>query len=371
MSRALVLLAAAVAAAIGAVVLLREPGAGSARAGVAGALAPDGTTPAPRTEVGELASARLEAVPVGQGGGAAGRGTATPVAVAPIEGTSSLTVRAVDGATGTAVAAYFVRAMPGAVFAQGRAGEALLEGLAPGPTTLEVQGPEHEAVVHTLELPSDRPLILRLPQRPGLRGAVRFADARPAPDVVLRLVSQAAAATESVNPLPPDAVNQTPTPPGDGAEATLAKTDADGRYRFAPLAPGRYRVTVEHLGRVVAEVGPFDVRAGLVEVPDVRLEAGGRLELEVMDGLGRARTEALVVLVTPEGAALRRYTDHEGKLTLEPLPSGRYTVVLPAQAGLPEQRRELELSGGLHRESLRAEGAAVPARPPAPDGGNR
>lgn len=274
-------------------------------------------------------------------------------------GAIALTVEAVDGSTGRAIAAFFVTALPAAVHAQGRAGVAELTGLAAGSITLEAQGPEHEAVSHTVSLPRAGPVILRLPQRTGARGVVRFADARPAADVVLRL--EATPTSSASGPAPEIA---RPAGPRDVAQPTLAKTDADGHYRFAPLAPGEYSFVVEHMGRRVSTLGPVQVTSGMLDLPEVRLEAGGRLEVEALDQSGLPRKEVLVVLIPADAPALRRYTTADGRLILEPLPPGNYTLVVPAQDTHAEVRKTVELRLGLHRETLRAEPQAAASGAP-------
>ncbi|MEZ6014903.1 MAG: carboxypeptidase-like regulatory domain-containing protein [Planctomycetota bacterium] len=271
--------------------------------------------------------------------------------VEPSEGSATaLEVRAIEAKTRRPVEAFFVTVLPAGVSAQGRGGVALVSGALVGALSIEVQGPEHEAVVRALEPPYGPSVTVELPQRTGVRGIVRFADARPAPDIALRLTPVLAEGADG----PQAQVDPSVSAP-KATFPTLAKSGPDGRYRFAPLPPGRYVVSAEHLGRTVATLAEVEVRAGLTELPDVRLEAGARLEIEALDAGSQPRAEALVVVMPADGAAVRRYTDRDGKVVLEPLPLGRYTIVVPAQAGIPEARKELELLGGLLRETFRAD----------------
>jgi len=275
-----------------------------------------------------------------------------PVAAGPA---AELTLEVVDDVTGRPVPAFFATVLPQGLHVQGREGAARFAGLPAGTVTIQVQGPEHEPAVASADLPSDRPVQVRLAQRTGLRGVVRFADARPASDVVLRLEPTGAAPTGAAPTATPSAAPGATRTPREAAAATQAKTDTDGRYRFTPLPPGRYSVIAEHLGRAFPPLGPVEVTAGMTDLPELRLDAGARLEIEVTDTGGLPRGEVLVVIVPAEGATLRRYSASDGKLSLEPLVPGRYTVTLPAQGGQAEQRRELELTVGLHRESFRAD----------------
>lgn len=268
------------------------------------------------------------------------RTAATPVA--PPRAEAELTLDVVDASTGRPVAAFFATVLPAGQHAQGRDGVARFTGLSAGTFTLQVQGPEHEATLAMAELPAAGPVQVRLTQRPGLRGIVRFADARPAPDVVLRLELSGAA--------PPSAPAASAT--AEVASTTQAKSDADGRYRFAPLAPGLYTVVGEHLGRTLTPLGPVEVTTGMTDLPELRLEAGARLEIEVTDTGGAPAGNILIVVVPGTGTALRRYSASDGKLILEPLVPGPYVVTLPVQGIQAEQRRELKLSVGLHRETF-------------------
>jgi hypothetical protein len=277
-------------------------------------------------------------------------------AASPPRATTDLTLEVLDAVTGRPVPAFFATVLPAGLHAQGRDGVARFPELWPGTLTMQVQGPEHEAAVASAELPAAEPVVVRLTQRTGMRGVVRFADARPAPDVTLRLEVAAAAASGAPRGF------GTPSPaPREEAHATLAKTDADGRYRFAPVPSGRYAITLEHLGHTLPPLGPYEVTSGMTDVPEVRLDAGARLEIEVTDSGGLPGANVLIVVVPATGSALRRYSASDGKLILEPLVPGRYIVTLPAQGGQAEQRRELELTIGLHRESFRVD-SATPTR---------
>lgn len=301
---------------------------GGVSGGASEALEPEPLAPTPPGPDAAPA-ARLEPGPVRQGASEPERAAAPE---RPDLAPTPLVVRALDGTTGAPVAAFFVTVLPEGVHAQGRRGTAELRGLAAGDVTLQVEGPEHGPAVALVSLPTDRTVEVRLPQRPGLRGTVRFADARPAADVSLRL--------------------EPPPPPGAAPYVTLAKTDAEGRFRFAPLPEGEYTLKLEHLSLPPVPLGPFSVKQGLCDVPEVYLEAGARLELFVSDAQGAARPSALIVIAPAEGTALRRYTGPDGDVTLEPLAPGRYTINLPAQDGAPEQSREVELTLGLRRESF-------------------
>lgn len=68
------------------------------------------------------------------------------------------------------------------------------------------------------------------------------------------------------------------------ADSTLVQADltsATGRYTFAALAPGTYRVAVVSLGFAKAYSRSFEVAAAAVEVPALRLRAGSQKLAEV------------------------------------------------------------------------------------------
>jgi hypothetical protein len=265
------------------------------------------------------------------------RVTATPIV--PEGDARELQLAVLDAATGRPVAAFFATLLPEGRHVQGREGVARFPGLAAGTHTIEVQGPEHEPALTAADVPAKGPVEVRLTQRRGLRGVVRLADARAAPDVVLRILATTAVGADAES-----AAAQVQ------ATRTLAKTDVDGHYRFAPLPPGRYSVFAEHHGTVLRTLGPFEVTEGMTDVPEIRLEAGARLELEVTDLAGQPAENVLLVIVPATGSTLRRYSGSDGKLVLEPLAPGRYTVNLPAQENRAAQQRELELTLGLHHE---------------------
>jgi len=103
----------------------------------------------------------------------------------------------------------------------------------------------------------------------------------------------------------------------------------------------------------------------MTDLPELRLDAGARLEIEVTDAGGTPAGNILIVVVPAAGTALRRYSASDGKLILEPLVPGPYIVTLPVQGGQMEQRRELELSVGLHRESFQVVTGQVDTETPA------
>jgi len=349
-----VLLSILVVLALGALALIAWRGLGApSEAGPGRALAPTAGSLGPAAE--RTAPAAQRAALPAAGGPLRGSAEAPPlrsVAQATEQGHSViLDVR--DAVTGAPVTAFVVGSPALETPIQGRAGHAELHGLPAGAVQLELRGPEHPGAEVTVALPRADPLIVRLEQATGLRGDVRTSDGRPAPDVVVRMLPLNTASNAAPGPAPAAAGPRNPVQ-REVASPTMAKTDSEGHYRFVPLAPGHYRGSVEHLGQLVAELGPVEVVVGLTELPVVRLELGARLELEVYDAEGRPRIEALIVVTLQNGATLRRYSDREGKLTLDPLKPGRATITVPTQSGLPEQRRELELTLGLHRETFRS-----------------
>ncbi len=86
-------------------------------------------------------------------------------------------------------------------------------------------------------------------------------------------------------------------PPTGPVAPTTAETDASGIYRFANLAPGRYRIMARRVGYAVPappDVPPFvQVAAGQAQTaPDVLLGRGGVIAGRVMDQAGQPLVDA-------------------------------------------------------------------------------
>ncbi|NOT59104.1 MAG: carboxypeptidase regulatory-like domain-containing protein, partial [Acidobacteria bacterium] len=125
--------------------------------------------------------------------------------------------------------------------------------------------------------------------------------------------------------------------------APMAVTDGDGRYRFAQVAAGKYRVKI-HTGAFVSEPeqgAPLTISDGdVIENQDFRLSRGGVITGRVTDPEGHPRIEEMVRLFVVEradenpivGMMQHRQTDDRGVYRLFGLPAGKYKVVVqPAE----------------------------------------
>lgn len=127
-----------------------------------------------------------------------------------------------------------------------------------------------------------------------------------------------------------------------------ARTDETGFYRFPPMPPGSYRLTIEKLPLGVATALPLPLeivlRAGQtlqIEIPLVRvsviegivfhdLNRNSRLDSEER-GLARVR----VFLTDSAGQTKDQFTDSEGRFAFSELPPGDYLLALDGRT-LPE-----------------------------------
>ncbi len=121
--------------------------------------------------------------------------------------------------------------------------------------------------------------------------------------------------------------------------APTAVTDGDGRYRFAQVAAGKYRVTIHAQAYVVeSDSGAsFTVSEGdAIENQDFKLSRGGVITGRVTDPEGHPRIEEMVRLNLVERtgndrswnwALTSRQTDDRGVYRLFGVPAGKYKVM--------------------------------------------
>ena len=120
--------------------------------------------------------------------------------------------------------------------------------------------------------------------------------------------------------------------------APTAVTDGDGRYRFAQVAAGKYRVTIHAQALVEDSSGDasFTVNDGdALENRDFKLSRGGVITGRVTDPEGHPRIEEMVRLNLVEKANNEQFlsgmhfkqTDDRGVYRLFGIPAGKYYVV--------------------------------------------
>jgi hypothetical protein len=145
----------------------------------------------------------------------------------------------------------------------------------------------------------------------------------------------------------------------DASRTTMA--DTDGRYRFAELPPGSYRVRAEKAGYVTLAHGarrfgdpgaPVAVKAGVTAVADISLPRGAAIEGQIVDESGEPRANMIVsatrLAYGPYGrrpAAVRETrTDDLGRYRLHSLAAGTYHVM-----GAPDPMAGLSRPPGAPR----------------------
>lgn len=220
-----------------------------------------------------------------------------------------------------------------------RRGEFLLSGLPPSSSyELRFRKPGFAPARHKVEG------LEAFEQRSGLRvvlesgasalGWVIDESEAPVAGAVVRLVP-----AESGDPR--RALSR-PRFPGSGEDERLSSsTDAEGRFRLAHLASGRYDLEVEAAGFAPVTIPGLTVgaRAGATDLGTVVLKAGARIEGVVRDTLGAAvaeaeihlgRTNAPLFLGRAEPATR---SDAAGRFVVADLEAGEKYSVVVAKSG--------------------------------------
>ncbi|HYC77256.1 MAG TPA: carboxypeptidase-like regulatory domain-containing protein, partial [Planctomycetota bacterium] len=119
-------------------------------------------------------------------------------------------------------------------------------------------------------------------------------------------------------------------PGGEGAGSLDgAETDADGRFRFGGLWPGRHFVTVDHRDFVLADQQAAEItHADEIAPFEVKLERGGAISGRVFDADGAPAVGADVRAYSPltNDAVAAATADAEGAFTLARLREGGYKI---------------------------------------------
>jgi hypothetical protein len=137
---------------------------------------------------------------------------------------------------------------------------------------------------------------------------------------------------------------------GDAGQR-VTDTDTDGRYRFALLPPGSYRVSAAKSGFVTLSAGasrafvtppPVVLKAGEVRTVDFALPRGAALDGRVTDRDGEPVENAVVEVsrIVPSIRGLRPtpiasdWTDDLGRYRVHSLPAGAYLIQTEALSAL-------------------------------------
>ncbi len=259
----------------------------------------------------------------------------------------------------------------------GRDGRFLLGGLAEDTTyTVSVapgKGPSWEGTAR----PGDR-LEIRLPEPGAVSGrAVLGGSGKPATPVVVRYHRL-------------DGEENTPSLPGFATSRWLDERqtfrESDGSFHLENLAPGTYRLAIEHPGALPYTLDRVEVpEGGKVDLGTVTLDPGVELSGTVVDAVTGEPVPGAVVEQAAEDPflAIRRRmdalsgepeegirTDGKGRFTLGGLRPGRVALEVRAD-GYSSARVETTIEEGRTPDPLRVElsaGGAVEGTVRRPDG---
>lgn len=121
----------------------------------------------------------------------------------------------------------------------------------------------------------------------------------------------------------------------DGGAATSVATDADGRFRFEGLPPGRITLSAEHPDFLEASK---QIDLGDEATVDLTLSLGGSIAGTVVGKDGRSGVPGAQVLLRQQGAGMNfgddsTRADGAGNFVFEHLKAGRYGVSARSNAG--------------------------------------
>jgi Carboxypeptidase regulatory-like domain len=221
-----------------------------------------------------------------------------------------------------------------------------IEGLDAGRYRLTVSHPG-ELLVHNedLDLAADREVVVEL-RTAEVRGQVTGTGERPLAGAYVTLHQHLAGAAEA-------------------ASLFSVVTGADGGFRQARLAPGRYRVTVRRDGYAPAEQW-LELAAGAAEEVEIALAATEGLDLAVRLASGQVPLVVTVSAFGPGGALVlseARGLTPEGFTHIATLPPGQWELWIAAP-GAAVERRAVTVPGAAV-EVVLAPAARLKVRIPA------
>jgi hypothetical protein len=176
-----------------------------------------------------------------------------------------------------------------------------------------------------------QPTEIRLLHGPSIVGLVTDVEGRPAPDVPVFLH-----VTRQFTDAPPP-------------EVTLARSDAAGRFRFSPLPPGEYAISMLELDNTVDRLTGLRVESGTVDV-SLPLQPRHQVVFIVRDPADRP-IEGATVELTGSGGASSDATNGAGQAVLRYLSDGEYDLSIERD-GYEPLRERVPLQGGA-REQVR------------------
>ncbi len=199
----------------------------------------------------------------------------------------------------------------------GADGSFLVEGVEPGPTTVEVRHPDFVWLEESREIePGENAIELRLHRGVGVSGWTLGPSGEPLEGVTVRWTRQARP-----------------------SRAYRARSGHDGRFSIESVQPGPYRVEAARGALVPVEPDQeVEVGPGGVEDVQIRLRSGasigGMIRGLDLDELARAQ----VVATNPERGSRRGSVDHTGEYRIDRVAPGVWWV----RASLPGGTREAE-----------------------------
>ena len=261
-------------------------------------------------------------------------------------GPNAIVGRVVDDATGRPVDAFHVDVLPW------EAGPAPLERLAAAHDRPERSTPfkdgsgifriertpgRWDVIVHadgylpgvlgdvTVPREDAQPTEIRMLHGPSLTGLVSDAEGRPAPEVPVFLH-----VTRQFTDEPPPRI-------------ALAHTDTLGRFRFSPLPPGEYAISLLEQDNAVDRLTGLRVESGTVDV-SLPMQPRHQLVILVQDEAGRPIQDALVEL-SGAGRLASDRSNAAGQAVVRYLADGDYELSIERE-GYEPLRETLPLEGG-------------------------
>jgi len=288
------------------------------------------------------------ALPAVEGEAAAASEPLPPPAETPVErlGPNAIVGRVVDDATGEPVDAFHVDVLPW------EPGPPPLERLAAahdrperskpfqggaGVFRIERKPGRWDVIVHaegylpgvlgdvTVPREDARPTEIRMLHGPSLTGVVSDAHGRPAPAVPVFLH-----VTRQFTDEPPP-------------RTALAHTDALGRFRFSPLPPGEYAISLLEQDNEVDRLTGLRVESGTVDV-SLPMQPRHQIVIVVNDEAGRPVQDAVVEL-SGAGRLASERSNPSGQAVVRYVADGEYELSIERE-GYEPRRERLPLEGG-------------------------
>ena len=170
-----------------------------------------------------------------------------------------------------------------------------------------------------------QPTEIRLLRGPSIVGLVTDVSGRPAPDVPVFLH-----VTRQFTDAPPP-------------EVTIARSDAGGRFRFSPLPPGEYAISMLELDNTVDRLSGLRVESGTVDV-SLPLQPRHQVVFVVRDPADRP-IEGATVELNGAGGSSSDSTNAAGQAVLRYLADGEYDLSI-ARDGYEPLADRVPLQGG-------------------------